>query len=312
MAVLVTGGYGMIGGWVTHELAQQGKRVIISSRSRHNVSYLRGFEDRIEFFKADLFDYASVFRLFKEYGGDIEGIIHIAGLMGGPYFATNPHFHIRTNTMGTVDLLEAARIFGIRKCVYCSSGSVYGPRNDIPDEDEPMAPGDLYGAAKASAELFGLQYANEFDVDFRAVRVFFGYGPGVMPSDMYPLYSAIFGCLEGKTEIRLEAGADQSIDFTYLKDIAHGMVLVYEADRLEHRQFNLTSGVCYPIPELIHRVCEVAGISADVQVGPGRIMPRGPSLDSTRLRESLGFEPQYGLDEGVKEYQKWIQQTLKK
>ena len=123
MAVLVTGGYGMIGSWVTHELAQRGYRVIISSRSRHKVSYLKKFEDQIEFFKADVLDYASLFGLFEAYRGEIDGIVHIAGLMGGPYFATNPHLHIRINTMGTVDLLEASRIFGIKKFIYYSSTS---------------------------------------------------------------------------------------------------------------------------------------------------------------------------------------------
>lgn len=309
MAVLVTGGYGMIGSWVTHELAQRGYRVIISSRSRHKVSYLKKFEDQIEFFKADVLDYASLFGLFEAYRGEIDGIVHIAGLMGGPYFATNPHLHIRINTMGTVDLLEASRIFGIKKFIYCSSGSVYGPRDDVPDEDVPMAPGDLYGAAKTSAEFFGLQYANEFGVDFRAVRVFFAYGPGVMPSELYPLYQAAFGCLEGMTKIRLEAGADQAIDFTYLKDIARGMVMLYEADKVADRQFNLTSGVYYPIPEVIERVCTAVGVSADVEVGPGRAMPRGPSLDSTRMRETLGFEPQYSLEEGVREYKVWIDEV---
>lgn len=309
MAVLVTGGYGMIGSWVTHELAQRGRKVIISSRSRHHLSYLDGLEDRIEFCKADLIDYASLFRLFKEYDGEIDGIVHIAGLMGGPYFATNPHYHIRINTMGTVDLLELARVFGVGKFVYCSSGSVYGPRDDVPDETEPMSPGDLYGAAKASAEFFGLQYANEFGIDFRAVRVYFAYGPGVMPSDLYPLYSAVFGSLQGRRQVKLEAGADQAIDFTYLKDIAHAMVLVYEARETKHRQYNVTGGTAYPIPELIQKVAEYAGVSVEVEVGPGRMMPRGPSLDSTRIREEFGFEPQYNLEQGVKEYAEWINQV---
>lgn len=308
MAVLVTGGYGMIGSWVTHELAQQGTQVIVSSRSRHRVTYLDKLENKIEFFKADLVDYASLYRLFQAYDGQIDGIIHIAGLMGGPYFATNPHYHIRINTMGTVDLLEAARIFGISRFVYCSSGSVYGPREDVPDETVPLSPGDLYGAAKASAEFFGLQYANEFNVDFRAIRVYFAYGPGVMPSELYPLYQAVFGCLEGHTEVRLPAGADQAIDFTYLRDIARAILLLYEAPQVEHRQYNVTSGVWYPIPELIDKVAGIAGVSVDAEIGPGRIMPRGPSLDSTRLKTELGFEPQYSIEDGVKEYMQWIRQ----
>jgi UDP-glucuronate 4-epimerase len=308
MYVLVTGGLGHIGSWVCHELVRRGKKVIVTGRSKRrlNLDYLQGFGDKIEFFAADVVDYASLFRLFKEYEGRIEGIIHIAGLMGGPLFATNPHYHIRINTMGTVHLLEASRIFGIKKFVYCSSGSAYGPRDDVPTENDPLSPGDVYGAAKASAEFFGLQYANEFGLDFRAGRVYFAYGPGRLPSELYPLYIAVFGCLEGKTIIELEAGADQMVDFTYVKDIANAMVLIYEPEELTYRQYNISTGVCHRLPELIDIASRYAGISVETKIGPGRIMPRAPSLDSTRLREELGFAPRYTFEEGVKEYAEWI------
>jgi len=306
MSVLVTGGLGHIGSWVCHELIKKGQKVIVTGRSKRSVSYLKGMEDHIKFIPADVIDQASLYRLFVEQKGAIEGVVHIAGLMGGPLFATNPRHHIYTNTMGTVDMLEASRIFGVRRFVYISSGAVYGVRDNIPREDEPLTPGDLYGAAKASAEFFGLQYANEFGLDFRALRVYFAYGPGRFPSELYPLYSSVFGCLEGKTKISLPAGADQSVDFTYLKDIARAVCLIYEAPALKHRQYNVCSGVCHTIPALIRMVSEIAGVAVDLSVGPGRIMPRGPSLDSTRLREELGFAPEYDIKRGVQEYVEWM------
>jgi UDP-glucose 4-epimerase len=306
MAILVTGGLGHIGSWVSHEIARQGTTAIVAGRSRRRLSYLEGFADQIEFVSADVLDYASVCRVFKEHEGRIEGIVHIAGLMGGPHFATKPQHHIRINTMGTVDMLEAARTFGVQRFVYVSSGAVYGPRDDSPSESAPMTPGDLYGAAKASAEFFGLQYANEFGLDFRAVRVYFAYGPGRFPSELYPLYQAIFGCLEGRTRVELPAGSDQAVDFTYVRDIARAILMVYHAPTLKHRQYNATSGACYSLPELIQEVSRISGRRVEVSIGPGKIMPRGPSLDSTRLREELGFAPQYDLERGVREYVEWI------
>jgi UDP-glucose 4-epimerase len=308
MAILVTGGLGHIGSWVCHEIVRRGGSVLATGRSRRRLSYLERFAEQIEFMSADVLDYASTYRIFKEREGRIEGIIHIAGLMGGPHFAAKPQYHIRINTMGTVDMLEAARAFDVDRFVYVSSGAVYGPREDTPSESDPMAPGDLYGAAKASAEFFGLQYANEFGLDFRAVRVYFAYGPGRYPSELYPLYNAIFGCLEGRTDVELPAGTDQAVDFTYVRDIAQAILMVYDAPTLEHRQYNATSGVCYNLPELIQEVARIASRRVEVNVGPGKIMPRGPSLNSTRLREELGFAPQYDLARGVKEYSDWIEQ----
>ncbi|MCK4266633.1 MAG: NAD(P)-dependent oxidoreductase, partial [Thermoplasmata archaeon] len=289
MAILLTGGFGHIGSWVCHEIARQGRNVIVIDRSRRRLRYLEGLEGSIEFEPADVLDHASVYRIFKEHEGRIEGIIHVAGLMGGPFFATKPQYHIQINTMGTVGMLEAARIFGVDRFVYISSGAVYGPGDDIPSESDPMAPGDLYGAAKASAEFFGLQYANEFGIDFRAVRVYFAYGPGRLPSELYPLYNAVFGCLEGRTRVELPAGSDQAIDFTYVKDIARAILMVYDAPTLKYRQYNATSGVFHKLPELIENVSRIAGKPVALDIGPGRIMPRGPSLDSSRLREELGF-----------------------
>ena len=306
MAVLVTGGYGHIGSWVTRTLVERGTDVIVLGRSRHRHSYLQGLDDKITFFRADILDYASTFRLFKERDGEIEGVIHIAGLMGGPHFATNPHANIRTNTFGTLDTLEACRVFGVRRFVYVSSGSVYGARDDVPDESVPVSPSDVYGAAKASAEFLGLQYANEFDLDFRVARVYFAYGPGHRPSELYPLYQAVFGPLEGQRRIVLPAGRDQAIDFTYVRDVAQAIVLLYERPATRHRLYDVSSGWYAPIPELIDCVARVAGVEVEADIGPGRIMPRGPSLDSTRIREELGFSPQYTFEEGVREYGEWI------
>jgi UDP-glucose 4-epimerase len=309
MAVLVTGGFGHIGSWVCHGIAEQGRDVIVLDRARRQLSYLDDLEDSIQFESVDLLDHASLYRVLKENEGRIEGIIHVAGLMGGPFFATRPLHHIRINTMGTVEMLEAARTFGVERFVYISSGSIYGPRDDIPSEREPAAPGDLYGAAKASAEFFGLQYASEFGMDFRSVRVYFAYGPGRLPSELYPLYDAVFGCLEGRTRIELPAGADQAIDYTYIRDIARAILLVHDAPELEHREYNVTSGAYRPLPELIEQVSRIAGRPIELEIGPGRIMPRGPSLDSSRLREELGFAPEYDLDRGVSEYLEWIRQV---
>ncbi len=312
MSVIVTGGFGQIGSWVCHELVNRGHNVIVVDRSsRKDISYLKGMENKITHILVDVLDQASLYSLFMKEKDSLDGVIHIAGLMGGPLFSKNPRHNIEINTMGTVNMLEVSRLFGIRRFVYISSGSVYGTRDNIPLEDDPLTPSDIYGAAKASAEFFGIQYAHEYDLDFRAIRVYFAYGPGRLPSELYPLYKAVFGCLAGSTQISLPAGADQSIDFTYLKDIARAICLIYEKPDLMHRQYNVSSGVCHKIPELIQTVAECAGVRIDLTIGPGRIMPRGPSIDSSRLRNELGFSPEYDLIRGVGEYAEWIRNVRK-
>ena len=306
MSVLVTGGFGHIGSWVCQHLVDRGHDVLALDRSRRDLSYLRGYEDKISHMPIDVLDQAGLYRTFLEHQDSIDGVVHVAGLIGGPIFARNPRQNIYLNVMGTVNMLEAARLFKLRRFIYISSGAVYGVRDNIPLEDEPLTPGDIYGAAKSSAEFIGIQYASEFGLDFRSLRVYFAYGPGRLPSEVTPIHQAVFGSLTGQTSISMAAGADQSIDFTYIKDIARAVCLLYEAPELKHRQYNVSSGVCYQIPELIKKVAGYASVDLDISIGPGRIMPRGPSIDSSRLKEELNFEAEFDLAAGVEEYRKWL------
>lgn len=305
MSVLVTGAFGHIGSWVCQQLVERGHTVVALDRFRRELDYLRNAEDNISHVPIDILDQAGLFRTFLESEDSIEGVVHVAGLIA-PQFNQNPRQNINLNVMGTVNALEAARLFKVRRFIFISSGAVYGIRDNIPLEDEPLTPADLYGAAKSSAELIGLQYASEFDLDFRSLRVYFAYGPGRLPSEVTPIHQAVFGCLTGQTSVSMAAGSDQSIDFTYIKDIARAICLLYEAPALAYRQYNVSSGVCYPIPELIEKVAGYAGVELDVSIGPGRIMPRGPSIDSSRLRQELNFEAEYDLAAGVEEYRQWL------
>lgn len=309
MAVFVTGGFGHLGGWICHELLTKGHDLIVIDRARRNLSYLAEFDDRIEYVDGDVLDQPTLWRAMEANRDRIEGIVHIAGFMGGPYYITKPHHHVEISIMGTMGVLEAARNFGVKKMVYISSGSVYGPRTDTPRETDPLTPGDLYGAAKASAELLGIQYGAELGIDFRAVRIYFAYGPGRLPEELYPVYQSVFGSLTGQTKVDLPAGADQALDWTYVGDIAQAVRLVLEAESTKYRRYNVTSGTVHPLPELIKKVGEMAGVSVEVNLGPGLLMPRGPSLDNTRLREELGFSPNFDIEQGVTEYIKWIKEA---
>lgn len=306
MSVIVTGGFGHIGSWVCQHLVKNGHRVIAVDQYKRDLSYLRGMEGDITHISADVLDQSAMNNLFMDQKDSIDGVVHVAGIIGGPIFAQNPRQNVYLNVMGTVNMLEVSRLFKIRRFIYISSGAVYGVRDNIPLEDEALTPGDLYGAAKSSAEFLGIQYAEEFDLDFRSIRVYFAYGPGRLPSEVTPIHKAVFGCLMGNTRISMHAGADQSIDFTYIKDIARAICLLYEKPNLQYRQYNVSSGDCYEIPDLIKKVAEYAGVTVDLSIGPGRIMPRGPSIDSSRLRDELGFQAEYGLADGVREYAEWI------
>lgn len=310
MAVVVTGGYGHCGTWIVKKLIEEGKDIIIFNRSERKIDFLEKYSNKIKFFKGDVQDKTSILSLFNEHDSEIEGIIHVAGLAGGPEFYKNPLLSININTIGTLNLLETAKIYGKKKFIYISSGSVYGERSDIPKESDPVSPSDLYGACKASTEFLGLQYASQYDMDFRAVRIYFAYGPGRMPSELYPLYQAIFGPLQGLRPNKLDSGRDQEIDFTYVGDVAKAIVAIYMAEHSKYKVYNVASGTPHKVKDIIELIKNYTESPLIDEIGSGKSYLRGPSLDITRISEEFGFKADYSIENGIREYAAWIKANL--
>lgn len=312
MAVFITGGHGHIGSWAAYFLAKEGEQIILYDINPTAPDYLSEVSNQIEFIKGDVLDFPRLTEIFRQRPGEIEGIIHTVGIMG-EIVQTNPHYHVRLNIGGTHNMLEMARIFEIPKVVYTSTGAVYGAVSGTVSEDMyPPNPSDLYGSTKVSSEYVGQQYANTFGFDFRIGRLYFCYGPGKFPSRFIRLYQLAFGALEGLQGLKMDKGADQKLDFTYIEDAGRGTALLYQAKDLKHQIFNIATGV----PNSVGRVAELAQkysrFPVTVELGPGELMQRCEALDITRAREELGFEPQYSLEEGIKRYAEWLRKAMRK
>lgn len=158
-AVLVTGGLGAIGSWVTRELVGQGKRAI-SYDARLDTTLVKDMEDKFERVVGDILDLPSIIHTIKHY--EAERIIHMAAALPDLCEA-NPLVGFRINVEGTLNVSEAARLMDIRRVVYASSRSVYDvsrgeyahPTYKPIDEDYPKAPRDVYGATKLFCRAYG-------------------------------------------------------------------------------------------------------------------------------------------------------------
>ena len=305
MAVLITGGYGHIGSWVAARFAEGGDDVIIVDISGEVPEHLEKWSHRIQFLRENICNFSSFLASLDEYHGEIDGIVHTVGIMG-EFVADRPREHVSLNIMGTLNVLEAARLLNITKVVYTSTGAVYGPATGIVTEETPLNPADLYAATKVASEHLGLQYAESFGLDFRIGRVFFVYGPGKLPSRFVRLYRIAFGALEGLTDLSMDKGADQKLDFTYIEDAARGLVLLYRADRPPHRIYNIATGVATSVTHVAALAREHSRLSVPVEIGPGALMPRAEALDITRARTELGYEPRVGLEDGIERYAVWL------
>jgi UDP-glucose 4-epimerase len=311
MTVLVTGGLGAIGSWVLRELVGRGERPLVYD-ARADTTLIPDLVDAIDLRVGDILDLPHILGLAQEF--HVDRILHLAALMPPPCQA-NPYQGFRVNAEGAVLMLEAARLLGVRRIVCMSSKAAFGPiggEYGYPtyrpvDEDFPRNPTNVYGATKLTVEHMGLEYFRTFGVDFVALRLSSTYGPGKqerhgavgIPSMV--VENAYYG-----RPPRNPKGADARNHMIYTRDVAHAIVLAGEAQGLEHRIFNISSGELTTLPELAAIVRELIP-GADVEIGPGLdYMQTGkPSyclFDISRARRELGYEPRFDLRHGVEDY----------
>ena len=310
MSVAITGGFGLLGSWLARAFARDGEEVLVLDVVERDLDYLREFKDRIRFEQADVLDFPRLTEIFSRQGERVQGIVHTVAAMATPSFWANPHRSIRLNVMGTVNMLETARQHGIGKFLFVSSGAVYGELEGSAREvADPMCPSDLYGASKASAEFIAGQYANHYGIDVRCVRPFFFFGPGKLPSEMPHLFMNLLGPLEGLQGLHLEKGAGQRLGFTYVEDTARGTYLLYRAKDVRHPTVNIASDVPVSFAEMVRLAQAYSDTPSDVELGPGKLFPRGETLDISLAREELGFSPRYTVEEGMREYGEWVRRN---
>jgi nucleoside-diphosphate-sugar epimerase len=285
MAVLITGGHGHIASWTALLLATEGQELILYDTQDQAPDYLNAISGNITFVRGDVMDYRALTGVFEKYRGKIDGIIHTVGVMGEMVLSA-PRDNVAMNVMGLVNLIELARVFEIAKVVYTSTGAVYGVVEGLPAEDRLPNPTDLYAATKVSAEYLGRQYEHTFGIDFRIARLFFVYGPGKYPSEFIKLYQVAFGALQGLKDLKMDMGADQKLDFTYVEDAARGVALLYNAADLKHKIFNIATGKAHTVAHVAALARKYTHFPVGVEIGPGELMRRSEALDISRRYRS--------------------------
>lgn len=305
MSVLVTGGSGLVGSWVTKLLAEEGENVIVFDMFERRDNFLSHVSNRITFIEGNILGIAHLNEVVRNHP-DLTGIVHTVALLGGDV-RDNPHFATQINVGGTHNVLEVARQVGGLKIVYVSSGAVYGNQQGPLTEDTPMIPSDPYGATKAMSEHLCHQYYATYGVDVLCARLFFLYGPPGIPDPDAGFNTHLFAGLVGQ-DVNMLKGRDQKGDWTYIEDAARGVLLMLKTQNVSNRSFNIASGTFNPIDEIIEVVLKHSPGNPSYEIGPGINLERGAPLDISLAKDQLGYEPQYDLEAGVKAYRTWLDQ----
>lgn len=307
MRLLVTGGLGFIGSnFIRYVLSKHEGVEVVNLDKMGMGSNPRNLEDlesdeRYRFVKGDLLDFDLVSRLVRE----VDAVINFAAETHVDRSIANPRAFLESNTVGTFNLLEAARLNNPRlRIVHVSTDEVY---SDILagsyKEEDRLKPSSPYAASKAAADMFCLAYHRTYDLDVIITRCTNNFGPYQFPEKLVP-----------KTIIRASLGMKVPIygsgrnvrDWIYVLDHCEALNLVLERGR-PGEIYNISSGNEIDNFALVKKILSIMGKDESliefVEDRPGHDVRY--SLDSSKIRRELEWRPRHTLEEALKDVVEW-------
>ena len=245
MKILVTGGAGFIGRYLTEHLLKNNEITIyddLSSSTREKILPL--INKGVKFVKGDILD----FKLLSESSKNFDIIIHLAAKSDVSESVIHPEITTSVNLNGTINVLKCCAQNKIKKIIFASSAAVYGNCKDLPiteeSKTEPLSP---YGASKLSAENEIKRYANEFGFDAIILRMFNVYGVG--QNDLYSgVISVFLKNIAQNKPLVIYGDGEQTRDFISIYDIVQAFDHVILSNGV--KTFNIASGKSVSINKL--------------------------------------------------------------
>lgn len=312
MKILVTGCAGFIGSNLTDRLLSDGYGVIgidnfnnyyDPKKKERNLAIAKK-NNRFRLYREDILTKEEMTKIFKKEKPQI--VIHLAARAGVRPSIANPGLYADVNVQGTVNLLQCAVDFDVKKFIFCSSSSVYGNSPKIPFTENDVCENIIspYGASKRSAEFFVQSFSKNFNLKAVILRLFTVYGPRGRP-DMAP---AIFcdAILRSKT-INQFGNGTTSRDYTYIDDIIKGISKVIDKN-FNFEIINLGNSHPVSLADFIKTIESATGKSAKIKRLPmqaGDVTKTWASIE--RARQLLSWSPKVGIGEGITNYLKWLE-----
>ena len=314
--VLVTGADGFIGSHLVEQLVEKGVnvRAFAYYNSFNSWGWMDSFSkamlDKIDVFTGDIRDSNGV----MEASQGVDVVFHLAALIGIPFSYHSPESYVDTNVKGTLNVLQAAKRFGILKVIHTSTSEVYGTAQKVPiDENHPINPQSPYAATKSAADSLALSFYRSFDLPVTILRPFNTFGPRQSARAIIPtVFSQAYA---DKKMIEL-GNLDAKRDFNFVSNTVDAFLGVAESDKTLGEVLNVGSGIEVSIQHLVDLIREVTGKDFAVRVSKERIRPEKSEVgrllcDASRLKEICGWEPKIGLKEGLSFTGRWISENMK-
>jgi len=311
--VLVTGAGGFIGSHLTEHLVKEGCKVraLVRYKSDGSHGFLDGIpavKKNVEIVAGDLKDPHAMNQVVK--GMDV--VFHLGALIAIPYSFQHPNDYVQTNVSGTVNILEAAREYGVQRVLQVSTSEVYGTAQYVPiDESHKRQPQSPYSATKIAADAMAESYHRSFGLPVSIVRPFNTYGPRQSSRAIIP--TIIMQAIKGKT---IQVGAlDPTRDFTFVTDTAKGMCAVAQEDSLLGQDVNLGVGKEISIGEILDLIVELTNFKGKIKTDKSRLRPKKSEVnrllsDPTKVMAATSWKAKTTLKSGLLKTIRYIENHI--
>ena len=302
--ILVTGGAGFIGSHLVERLIDEGCKIraFVYYNSFNTWGWLETLPkeklSKIEIITGDIRDSNAV----REAVKGTEIIFHLAALIAIPFSYVAPDSYVDTNIKGTLNILQAAKDYGIQRVLVTSTSEVYGTALYVPiDEKHPKQGQSPYSATKIGADALADSFYRSFNLPVTIVRPFNTYGPRQSARAVIP--TIITQLLNGKKEIKLGA-LHPTRDLLYVKDTANGFIEIAKSAKTVGKEVNIATNSEITIGDLAQKIIDKISPNSIILEDDIRLRPQKSEVerlfgDNTELIKLTNWKQQYTLEQGL-------------